>query len=161
MWTRRYYQPLLIGTTPRRKEISERSIFQLDLGRLAFLVGLVTSSFDIFLTTRIGGFTLRPYQVFLAPAFAYVLGQGFFDKRLRLPLGGAALLIWMVVIFAFIPHTNLISRSAGYALWLLLDVIVVFVAVQLFGDKKWAPVLLKWYLASFLGMSIVGLTQLA
>src|SRR3954469_15937618 len=122
MWSRRYYQPMLLGHAPRRPEISERSFLQLDLGRLAFLVGMATSSFDLFLTVRLGGFQLRPYQVLLAPVLAYVVGQAFYERGLRWPLGGIALLTWVLVIAVFVPNTYLLMRSVGYLVWLAMNV---------------------------------------
>jgi hypothetical protein len=132
----------------------------MDVARLAFLVGLGTASFDIFLAVQVGGFTLRAHQALLAIPFAYVMGMAFTQKRIRVPLGGIALLAWVVFILAFIPNTSFVARSAGYAAWLLLDVLIVVLAVQLFDDTKWLKVLLRWYVASFLVVSMVGLAQL-
>src|SRR4051794_18555638 len=157
MWSRRYYQPILLGHAQRRVEISERSFLQLDLGRLAFLLGMATSSFDLFLTARLGGFQLRPYQVLLAPVLAYAAGQAFRERGMRWPLGAIALLMWVLVIAVFVPNTYLLMRSVGYLAWLIMNMMVVFSAVQLFGQREWMLVMLKWYLASFLGMSVVGL----
>jgi hypothetical protein len=69
--------------------------------------------------------------------------------------------VWALFIAAFVPNTYLLMRSVGYALWLSMNVMVVFAAVQLFGQREWMLVMLRWYLASFLVMSLVGLVQLA
>ena len=137
-----------------------RASARFDVARLAFLVGVVTASFDLFLATRIGGFTLRAHQVLMIFPLAYAVGLSFGGRRIRIPLGGLALLAWILFIAAFVPNTTLLGRSAGYAAWLLLDALVVFLAVQLFDDMRWFAVLLRWYVASFLIVSIVGLLQL-
>src|SRR5690349_377664 len=109
---------------------------------------------------NIGGFTLRAHQLLMVVPFAYAVGVAFFGKKIELPLGGLALYAWLIFIFAFIPNTVFISRSLGYAAWLLIDVTAIFLAVQLFDDFKWLQVLLRWYVMAFLFISIVGLAQL-
>ncbi|MEO8626539.1 MAG: O-antigen ligase family protein [Betaproteobacteria bacterium] len=90
----------------------------------------------------------------------YVAGQVFTQEKLRFPMGIVALLIWMLFIFAFIPNTSFVLRSVGYGVWLFLDILTVLVAVQIFNNLERVRVLLRWYLAAFLIVSIVGLGQL-
>lgn len=132
----------------------------LDIPRLLFLLGVLTASSDLFMAWNVGGFTLRAHQLLMVVPFAYAVGVGFFGKKIELPLGGLALYAWLIFIFAFIPNTVFISRSLGYAAWLLIDVTAIFLAVQLFDDFKWLQVLLRWYVIAFLFISIVGLAQL-
>jgi O-antigen ligase len=143
-------------TTGKAKK---RSIWAIDVGRLAFLVGMVTASFDIFMVINVKGFALRPYQILLPISLAYALGQAFSDKKLRAPLGILALIVWILFILSFVPNTPLLLRSAGYAVWLLLDALVIVLAVQLFDNLKWMTILLRWYLGAYLFISAVGLAQ--
>jgi hypothetical protein len=145
-------------TTSRAASRGDRPI---DVARLALLIGMLTASFDIFLAVRVAGFTLRACQVLLLPAFAYAVAQAVSEKKVRIPLGGVALLIWVAFILAFIPNTSFIYRSLGYGAWLLLDLMTVVLVVQLFDDVAWVKVLVRWYVISFLVVSIVGLMQLA
>jgi hypothetical protein len=152
------------GVIPRRtgsaRVKSAWSLTGLDVGRLAFVIGMVTASFDIFLVMSAGGFTLRPYQVLLPVMLAYALGQAFSVKKIRVPLGIVPLVIWVLFILAFVPNTPVLLRSVGYAAWLIMDVMVIVAAVQLFDDEKWARFLLRWYLTAFLFVSSFGLLQL-
>lgn len=130
-----------------------------DIGRLAFVVAMLLASFDIFLAMRVYGFTFRASQLLLVVPFIYALGQCFTAKRIRVPLGSGALLLWTAFILAFIPNTSFIERNIGYGVWLLLNVLMVAAAVQLFNTKSWLRVLLHWYVASFLVISVAGLLQ--
>jgi len=132
-----------------------------DVGRLFFLLAMLMSSFDIFLSVKIYGFTLRAAQVLLLASLLYALGETYTERRLRVPLGFLPLLLWTAFIFAFIPNTSFLERSIGYGAWLLLDILAIWVAVQLFDSEEWLRVLLRWYVASFLVLSLAGVLQFA
>ena len=133
---------------------------RMGLARTLFLFSVLTASSDLFLVWNVAGFTLRAHQVLMIFPLAYVLGVTVSSKKIRLPIGALPLYAWMVFIIAFVPNTVFLSRSIGYAVWLLIDVSAIFLAVQLFDDLRSLEILLKWYVRTFLAISIVGLMQL-
>jgi hypothetical protein len=52
------------------------------------------------------------------------------------------------------------SRSIGYSFWLVSDLMIIFVFVQAFREPEDANKLLRWFLYSFIALSIFGLVQL-
>src|SRR5689334_22081457 len=133
---------------------------RLDLIRRLFLIGIVTSSFDVLLAKNVGGFTLRAHQILMVVPLAYTIGHAFSSTKIRLPIGSAALYAWIIFIVAFVPNTAYLLRSVGYAVWLLLDVSLILIAAQLFSDERWLKILIRWYLYGFIVQSGIGLLQL-
>jgi len=123
-----------------------------------FTLAAFTSSFDIFLTLDVG-FNFRIAQLFLGLAFLLALEDAR-RRRARMPLGFGALCLWTAFIVAFVPNTTLLTRSAGYAFWLVFNVVVIFAAVQLFRRTDRLTTLLRWYLYSFAFCAAFGVVQL-
>jgi hypothetical protein len=131
----------------------------LGFGRKALQWGLITASFDVFLVADVGGFTFRIHQLLLGLAFVSMIQISYKDQGLRMPPGMLPLIIWVAFILAFIPNTVYLARSIGYGLWLILDVCIVFVTVQLFGNRDWIASLLRAYLKAFILVGGFGLLQ--
>lgn len=132
----------------------------LGFGRKALLVGLLTASFDVFLVADIGGFTLRIHQLMLGIAVIAALQLTYAEQPIRGPVGIGWLMLWVAFILAFIPNTVYLARSIGYGLWLLLDVFIVLVTVQLFGNGSWIRTLLRTYLRVFVCVGAFAMLQL-
>jgi O-antigen ligase len=60
---------------------------------------------------------------------------------------------------AFVPHGDLVVRSAGYVFWLLFNAAVVLAAVQLFRTAPQLESVLRAYLYSFLFVALFGVVQ--
>lgn len=132
----------------------------LGFGRKALLFGLLTASFDIFLVVDVHGFTLRIHQLLLALSVLAALQLTYQQQTIRFPVAFGWLMLWVTFILAFIPNTVYLARSAGYGLWLLLDVFIILATVQLFGNRRWIDTLLRTYLGVFLFVGGFGLFQL-
>jgi len=121
-------------------------------------LSVFTVSFDIFLVIHVG-FNFRVTQLALLPVMAYVLISRLTSETLIIPLGFESLLIWAFFIIIFIPNTFYITRSAGYAFWLIFSVATIFVMVQLFRTKDRLIQLIRIYIYSFALVALFGLVQ--
>lgn len=128
---------------------------------LIFILVSVTSSFDVFLTFSIGGFTFRIAQFLLMfPIFLWFVNT-IRSGLIKLPLGSVSLVIWTIFILVFIPNTTFLERNLGYSFWLVLNLCMVFSLVHFVNDLDKILTLIKWYIYSFLFVSIFGLIQFA
>lgn len=122
------------------------------------LISLTVSS-DLFLVFNLGGFTLRFSQLitmFLAAWWGCsVLKLG----KIQVPLGGLYLLLWTFVMIATIPNTTFITRSLGYTFWLALNILLILATVNFINSRQKAITLFKWYIYSFIGVSLFGMVQ--
>ena len=122
------------------------------------LISLTVSS-DLFLVFNVGGFALRfPQLITILLAIGWVcaiIKKGV----IKIPLGGLYLLLWAFVIVATIPNTTFLTRSLGYAFWLALNIVLIFAVVYFVNTENKAQTLFKWYLYSFVVLSIFGIIQ--
>jgi hypothetical protein len=126
---------------------------------LIFILVSVTSSFDVFLTFSVGGFTFRIAQFLLIfPIFLW-FANTLRSGLIKLPLGSVSLVIWTMFILIFIPNTTFLGRNLGYSFWLIINLCMVFSIVRFINDLEKVLTLLKWYIYSFLFVSIFGLVQ--
>lgn len=77
----------------------------------------------------------------------------------RWPLGLRSLIVWTMFIILFIGHTDLLSKSIGYALFLIFCVLLIFSTVQLFSTPEIYRIL-RWYIYSFEAVAVFGLLQM-
>lgn len=125
---------------------------------LIFLIFL-TSSFDIFLTVDVFGFTFRISQIFCIALMIIYLCTIIKRGKMILPLGYKNLLIWVAMLVAVTFNTALPSINIGYHLWLIFDILIIFCLTQLIEDKEANNKILKLYILSFFIMAIVGIIE--
>ena len=117
---------------------------------------IFTSSFDIFLNVSIG-FNFRFTQIcIIASMTLFVLTKR--DLRFVVPVGFPYLLAWCFFIFLFIPNGYLL-RSAGYAVWLLFNVLAIILFVQSVRTTEDFRRLYALYIYSFVAVSLFGIVQ--
>lgn len=124
-----------------------------------FLLFLV-SSFDIFMKLEIEGFSFR--FVYLIELFlvVYVLKESLLTNKLKIRLlNGRYLIMWLLFIVLFIPNTTLIKRNVGYAVWLILSIILVTVLTSIINDQNKMKRVFHLYIVSFQLIAIFGLIQ--
>lgn len=126
---------------------------------VAAVLILFTSSFDIFLVLH-GAGNYRFCQLILLPIVGLAClkaSSGHFTPV----LGSLALCIWFLFQAVFVPTTDFWPKSAGYCLWLLLNIGMMFAFVQLFSDDaQGLRTLLRWYVYSFGFVAACGILQL-
>lgn len=119
----------------------------------------VTSSFDIFLTFSISGFTFRISQIIgLILLFIYIL-KLFRSKKTSTPMGYKSLLIWTLFLIFFTFNTVKPSINIAYHLWLIYDILLIFSLTDLINNEENANRIIKLYIKSFLVMAIVGIIE--
>jgi hypothetical protein len=126
------------------------------------LIGLVfmTSSFDIFLNFKVGGFSLR--FCYLAIILGLALNAPALHRMaLRKPafLGAAPLAIWTLFLILFVPNTPYLPRNIGYMGWHLIHIGFILILVQGIGRRETFEALYKAYILSFFGVAVFGLIQ--
>lgn len=115
----------------------------------------LTSSFDIFLNLRFGGFSFR---------FSYILmGLLLFvniSRFLAIKINGLSYLaIWTFILFLFLPNTTLLSRNIGYLIWHLVHIIFIVIFSNVIRSKESLTRIFKWYILSFVVIAYLGLFQ--
>lgn len=128
---------------------------------LLYYLSVFTVSFDTFLTFDLEGFNFRLSQLALIPILLSVLLKALLTRKLRIPLGFFWLIAWAGFIFLFIPNTNYLPRNLGYAFWLVLNILLILVTVNLFRTEERVLQLLRVYLLSFAFVAAFGLVQFA
>ena len=123
-------------------------------------LGILTASFDIFMTIDIGGFTFRISQVFFIIAIIWMIAVIVKQRKIFIPIEGFFLLTWIILQGFFISNSPNIKNAISYFLWLLIDVLIVMVIYYSFNTKKSFEKLFKFYIDSFMIMSILGIMQL-
>jgi len=129
----------------------------LRFANIFFIAAAFTSSFDIFLVINFG-FNFRVTQLLMLVPLGISCVKSFLYKSIW-PLGFHWLICWTFVIIIFIPNTNYYTKSIGYAAWLIFDILMVYACVQIYSTVPRIFVLLRWYLYSFLFISLFGLLQ--
>ena len=119
----------------------------------------LTASFDIFMVFPILGFNFRFTQILTLFLGCYWLIIIMKNKFIKIPLGSISLLIWILFIYITIPHTTFLLRNVGYAFWITLNVILIFSIVHFVNSKEKLILVFKWYIYSFLFVSLFGILQ--
>lgn len=120
-----------------------------------------SSSFDVFLNLRIGGFSFRFVYIIMLVLFGIYVLESVWQKRFVIRvLGLAPFLLWSLLLIVFIPNMPLTGRSIGYLMWLYIH----FVFIVCCGYFVWSEIdvykVVRLYLLSFLGCSLFGFVQL-
>ena len=119
----------------------------------------VTSSFDIFLTLDIGGFTFRISQIFCFVLLVIYLGIIIKNRKIVMPIGIKSAIIWGVILILCTFNTILPSINIAYHLWLVFDIAIIFCFTQLINDEDKNDKVIKLYIISFFIMAIVGILE--
>jgi hypothetical protein len=124
---------------------------------LAYL-GILTSSFDIFLVLDIG-FSLRACVLLFIPLIWYSFSLSLINRKAVLPVGFIYLSLWAIINFLFSFNTNLLSRSFVYSTLLFFSCALVFSFAQFFRNLNTFLQLIRFYIVSFSILSILGIVQ--
>ena len=124
-----------------------------------FIVCLWTASCDLILVINVGG-SLRVCQLLLCCVIFAALIHAVQQGRILWAKGSTALSVWLLTQFLFLPAAGeSLDMSAQVLVLLVLTVLGVFAAVQLYGNSLLVQSLMKAYLASFVFVSLFGLVQ--
>jgi hypothetical protein len=130
----------------------------LRIAKLAAILVMTTSSFDLFMVVQIGGtfrFCHLMALVLVALAAIRIVAAGEIPT-----LGALPLFAWWIIQLLFVPVTEFWIKSMAYCSWLLLDLALVISFVQLFsGNPGLLNKLLHWYLYSFGLVAAFGIIQ--
>ena len=130
---------------------------RLTLAHIFFILATFTSSFDVFLIFNLG-FNFRATQLLLIVSMALAIVNNFKRNPIK-PLGAKWLFLWALFVIVFVPNTNYINFSIGYALWLVFNIITIFVCVNIFIAPSQVIILVRWYIYSFVFVALFGLVQ--
>lgn len=126
--------------------------------RWMIYLSILTTSFDIFLAVQLGG-TVRFCQIILIVPYVYFIIKIVLNKRVIIPAYIKWLLIWSVFILVFLMNTDHMERTVGYYLWLMFNIMNIFVLVNLFFEKNRLTSLIRFYGISFVSIALFGLFQ--
>ncbi len=128
------------------------------LNTLFFLV-FISSSFDVFLNLKIGGFSFRFVYIVILILLSIYLGDTIWKGILRVQaVGMLSFIIWSGFLIVFIPNTPLLSRNIGYIVWLYIHFVFITIASYYIHAVN-VNQIVKLYLLSFLIVSLFGLLQ--
>lgn len=129
------------------------------LNVILFLI-LITSSFDIFLNIRVGGFSIR-FFYFLEFILFLIFIHKFMTNEIRTIklVGYQFLIIWFFILLIFVPNTTILLRSIGYVVWLFLLILLVGLLSTLISTKKQFYKIFEYYIISFYYIALFGLFQ--
>ncbi|MHB1677545.1 MAG: hypothetical protein ACYCSS_08405 [Sulfuriferula sp.] len=131
--------------------------YSFSLVHMFFIAAVFTTSFDIFLVLNFG-FNFRATQILMIIPMAVAIVNAV-KVGMIFPLGFGWLILWSMFILAFVPNTDFIVGSLGYAVWLFFDVLLIFTCVQLFSSTYKIFSLIRWYVYSFVFVAAFGLVQ--
>ena len=123
-------------------------------------IAFLTTSFDLFLNVDVG-FNFRFCQIALGLVFVVGIYRVIMQQRLSAvkPLAFEYLAVWSFFIILFIPNNTFYTKSLGYAIWLIYNLLLVFFLTQLIADKKSVMRMVKLYLYAFFILAVIGLIQ--
>jgi hypothetical protein len=122
-----------------------------------YYLAIVTISFDVILN-----FNLGPNVRFSQLLFIFFIFYAFYYKlnhKILLPIGFIYLLIWSSFIFIFIPNSGFIEKGAGYFLWLILNVLLIFFTNLYYSQSLSLINMIKFYIISFMYIAFFGVMQ--
>jgi hypothetical protein len=127
---------------------------------LCFLVFL-SSSFDLFLNLKLGGFSIRfALAVMVIQIIIFILH--LIKIKFREPvhfLGFKPFIIWFLFLIAFIPNTTILSRNIGYIFWLSIFTVYIIILPYFIKTEEGFIKLIKYYILSFGLVAVFGLIQ--
>jgi len=128
------------------------------IAKVAAILVMLTSSFDVFLVMQVGGtfrFCHLVTLILVAIAALRIASRGEIST-----LGALPLFAWWMVQLVFVPVTEFWVKSLAYCSWLLLDLALMVSFVQLFSSNtRVLAKLLNWYLYSFGIVALFGILQ--
>jgi len=126
---------------------------------LFFLLAL-TSSFDIFLNLNFSGFSLRFfYIVEVILIFLLVRNITLRNQTSFMLIGYPYILVWCFLIILFVPNTTILTRSVGYAGWLILSIVLIVLFSTMINKLESFNRLFGLYIFSFTLLALFGLFQ--
>jgi hypothetical protein len=125
--------------------------------KIFFVLGVFTVSFDILFVMNVGP-NIRASQLFFLVIIFNSFGSLLF-KRVVIPKGIISLLLWLFFIILFIPNSGFIPKGIGYALWLILNIAIIFSLVQTISNVNDLRFYISWYVYSFVFVASFGLIQ--
>lgn len=148
---------MVLISQPIKNPLFSKGNDGLKLAHFFFIAATFTSSFDIFLVFNFG-FNFRATQFFLIiPIFISVMIS--IRYKTIWPLGFNWVVFWTFFIVLFVPNTNYLTKSVGYAAWLVFDVLIIYTCCQIYSSIPRVLILLKWYVYSFLFVALFGILQ--
>ncbi len=135
-----------------------RKLYALSLPICLFLGALFSSSFDTFLVLD-AGFTFRICQAFLLIPILHALTSALRRTHKFTPPAITSLNVFAgIAILSTLLH-GLTPRAAGYCVWLIFNVVVIYITVQLFDNARKVTLLVRCYIYSFVFVACFGLFQ--
>lgn len=125
---------------------------------LLFLVFL-SSSFDIFLSINIFGFTIRICQLISMILMVYSLYKIIKENKIIKPLGIVSFALWGVFLVASTFNTVLLKINIAYDLWLIFNFIFIISMVNIFKEDVDVKKIVELYVLSFTIIAVFGLFQ--
>lgn len=125
---------------------------------LLFLIFL-TSSFDIFLSIEMFGYTFRICQLLIMILMVISIINVIKSKKIVTPLSIVFLVIWALFVLLGTFNTIIPSFNFAYHLWLIFNILILFGFTNYFEEKYDLNLILKLYLLSFIIVSIFGIVQ--
>jgi len=141
------------------KQYINQSSKEIDFYVLILIAMAFCVSFDIFLTVSPFGFTLRFAQLLLVVPILFFVANTLIMGKIKMPVGGLPLLIWLFFMILFVPNTPFLERSVGYVFWLALNILMIFAGVLIVNSEERFLKLIKWYIYSFVFVSMFGIIQ--
>lgn len=123
----------------------------------------LTSSFDVFLNLKLGGFSLRfaiLVMILQILIFIIYIVAIRFKKPMKF-LGFGYFFIWFLFLVAFIPNTTILTRNIGYIMWLSIFTCFIILLPYFIEKEEQFIKLIKWYVVSFILVALFGLIQFA
>lgn len=136
--------------------------FNLSLSRIVLfllLASMFCISFDIFMTVQLAGFNFRLSQLILFVVFLFTLFNAIKTDQIVIPLGFWPLVFWILFQILFVSNTTFITRSIGYIMWMIFNLIMIFSVVNLITTEERINLAMKWYLRSFFLVGFFGIIQ--
>ena len=125
---------------------------------LLFLIFL-TSSFDIFLSVEMFGYTFRICQLLIVILMFISMINIIKSRKIKIPLAITFLIIWAAFVLLGTFNTIIPSFNFAYHLWLIFNILILYGFTNYFGEKYNLKLIIKLYLLSFIIVSIFGIIQ--
>lgn len=122
-------------------------------------LALLTSSFDLFLVVKIGGFSFRATNLLAMVLIVVALNMARRESSIALPMGYKWLLGWGAVLTAFAFNTNDLERGVSYTLLMWFAILTVYAFSRVFNTERKIIVLHRLYLWSFILVGVFGVLQ--
>lgn len=127
----------------------------LSLLEFCVYLALLTSSFDIFLAFQLGGTIRFAYIIIMFPT-VYAIYYCLKTRKVYFGYYVRYLFIWSAFLLVFLVNTNYLSRTIGYQFWLLLNIAIILMFMNVpFNMNK----LMKVYIISFFFVAVFGIMQ--